>query len=375
MMDFQPYPFEKLNDLIKEIPKKDGLISLGIGEPQFDAPEFICNAVCEDVKLFNKYPKTAGEDFLNNAIIEYVKNRFNIEIARDEIVSTFGTREVLFNLPQFLLFNKQNPTIAHPNPFYQIYEGATIASKANSIYMNLTKENGYKPTLSKEDMEKCDVVILNSPNNPTGISLSIDELQEWVENALTYNFVLINDECYSDIYSLNPPCSILEASIKANNKSFKNILAINSISKRSSAPSLRSGFVAGDREILQKYARYRTYVGAASPSPLQRAASLAWRDIKSVEENRQKYKENLQLASEILSISVPSETFYVWLYVGDDLQWTKELLLRENILVLPGSFLSRCDNGINPGKGYVRLALVYTQDIIKTALHGIKKCL
>ena len=152
-------------------------------------------------------------------------------------------------------------------------------------------------------------------------------------------------------------------------------MAINSISKRSSAPSLRSGFVAGDREILQKYARYRTYVGAASPSPLQRAASLAWRDVESVEKNRKKYLENLQLASEILCVDVPGETFYVWLYVGDDLQWTKNLLLRENILVLPGSFLSREDNGINPGKGYVRLALVYDREIIETALHGIKKCL
>ncbi|CAM2790374.1 succinyldiaminopimelate transaminase [Helicobacter burdigaliensis] len=375
-MEFQPYPFEKLQELIKDIGINKDTIKLTIGEPQFATPAFVTQALKENVELLNKYPKTAGEEELNSTIREFVKKRFNVELQKNELLSTFGTREVLFNFPQFFLFSKENHTLAHPNPFYQIYEGAAIASRAKSIYMNLIEENGFKPALSKEQMQKCDLVILNSPNNPTGATLSLEELKQWVENALEFDFLLLNDECYSEIYSKAKPSSILEASLAVGNKEFKNILALNSISKRSNAPGLRSGFIAGDSKILSVYATYRTYIGCASPLPLQKAAIKAWGDLAHPQIARDEYAKNLSLAKEILGIEVPSETFYVWLKVEDDLEFTKKLLKEQNILVLPGSFLSRTDeNGVNPGKNYVRLALVYKEEKIKKALMGIKHCL
>lgn len=380
-MEFQPYPFEKLNSLICGIPTSGKRISLTIGEPQFDTPKSICQALCENAELLNKYPKTAGEECLRDSMIGFVKRRFNIELKPNEIISTFGTREALFNFPQFYLFDKKNPTLAHPNPFYQIYEGAAIASRARSIYMNLTAHNGFKPSLTKEQMRACDLVILNSPNNPTGATMSLEELKQWVQDALEYDFLLVNDECYSEIYSHQKPASILQASLEVGNPSFKNVLALNSISKRSSAPGLRSGFIAGDSTILKPYAQYRTYVGCASPLPLQFASALAWSEETHTEFSRTQYAKNLQLAREILgakvpNLRIPSETFYVWLPVPNDLEWTKNLLQKENILVLPGSFLSRLDKkGENPGNNFVRLALVYQESIIKDALVRLQKWL
>ncbi|MBX7490194.1 succinyldiaminopimelate transaminase [Helicobacter turcicus] len=378
-MDFQPYPFEKLQALIKDIPIKAGRITLTIGEPQFPTPRSICNALKESVDLLNKYPKTTGEDYLKQAMLGFVKRRFNVDLDTTMLIPTFGTREVLFNFPQFYLFDKKSPVIAHPNPFYQIYEGASIASRAKTIYMNLTQENNFMPSLTKEQMQKCDLVILNSPNNPTGATMSLEALKQWVKNALEFDFLLLNDECYSEIYSSEKPTSILEASVAVGNTHFRNILSLNSISKRSSAPGLRSGFIAGDSEVLKAYMQYRTYIGCASPLPLQKAASVAWSDEAHTESSRIEYAKNLKLAKEILckkisNLPIPKETFYVWLPVKDDLAFTRNLLEQENILVLPGSFLSRTDvQGENPGSNFVRLALVYEEAVIKDALLRISK--
>lgn len=374
-MDFQPYPFEKLNTLIQSISTIGQRISLSVGEPQFKTPDFITKALRRNAPLLNKYPKTSGEENLKLALQSFIHRRFNVNLCLEEIVPSFGTREVLFNFPQFYLFGKDSKVIAHPNPFYQIYEGAAIASGAKTIYMNLLEENAFKPQLTKEQMQECDLVILNFPNNPTGSSLTLEELKLWVQWALEYDFLILNDECYSEIYTGLKPPSILEASVAVGNTSFKNVLALNSISKRSSAPGLRSGFIAGDSEVLKDYARYRTYVGCASPLPLQEAAALAWSDEAHTQYFQRQYAKNLKLAEEILGVEVPKETFYVWLYVGDDLAFSKKLLEKENILVLPGSFLSRSDKGINPGSGYVRLALVYEEEIIRESLLRIKQCL
>lgn len=193
--------------------------------------------------------------------------------------------------------------------------------------------------------------------------------------------MLLNDECYSEIYSISKPTSILQACLEIGNERFKNVLALNSISKRSSAPGLRSGFIAGDSNILKPYLQYRTYVGCASPLPLQYAAAFAWSEDSHTESSRAQYAKNLQLAKEILgakipNLRVPNETFYVWLPVQNDLEWTKNLLMKENILVLPGSFLSRKNNkGENPGENFVRLALVYEESILKDALLRLQKWL
>jgi len=362
---FEKYPFEKLNELLKGIPHPDEVISLTIGEPQFQTPEFIQKELCNNAKYLNKYPKTAGEEELKKAQRDFVKRRYNIELKKEELLPTFGTRELLFNFPLFLRPKK----MAFPNPFYQIYEGAAIAAGSKINYMPLLKENNFKNKLSQLDGDE-DFIILNSPNNPTASVMELDELCEWVEYALKKDVVILNDECYSEIYIDKKPPSILEASIKLGNKDFKNVLSINSISKRSSAPGLRSGFIAGDSKILKKYLQFRTYVGCASPLPLQYAAAKAWADDEHVKPFREKYKKNFEIAKDILGVEIPKATFYIWLEVEDDLEFTKQAYKR-GVKVMPGRFMGREGAGI----GYVRIALVYDEEMTKKALSILKELL
>ena len=376
-MRFQPYPFEKLNTLLADITPNEAYepSSLTIGEPQFETPEFIQNKLCESAPLLKKYPKTSGEELLRNAMRNFNAKRFGVKLNNEQIIPTFGTREVLFNFPQFLLHDKNAPVMAFTNPFYQIYEGAAIASNAKVHYLSLTKENGFKPVIDEEILSECDLVILNFPNNPTASTLTLEELGEWVELALKHDFVLLNDECYSELYTDAPVPSLLQAARYVGNESFKNTLVINSISKRSSAPGLRSGFIAGDAKILAEYMKYRTYVGCASPLPLQHAAAAAWSDEAHVEASRKIYKENFRLAHEILGCPIPKATFYIWLEVPNALEFTKKLYQDYNIKVLPGEFLSRDDNGTNPGKDFIRIALVENPQKTKEVLKRLKKAL
>jgi len=377
-MKFEPYPFEKLNNLLKNIiPNKSYEPSvLTIGEPQFETPEFIQEALKNNSDLLKKYPKTSGEPILREAQRGFVKKRFSVELSDEQIIPTFGTREVLFNFPQFLLFDKQEPTIAFTNPFYQIYEGAAIATKSKTIHLNLDESNNFKPLIDEDELASCDLVILNFPNNPTTACLSLEELSEWVYLALKYDFVLLNDECYSEIYTDKAIPSLLEASLHVGNVNFKNILVINSISKRSSAPGLRSGFIAGDESILKEYMKYRTYIGCASPLPLQSAAAAAWSDELHVEKAREVYKQNFIIAKEILGTEIPEATFYLWLKVQSPIEFTKKLYEKYNVKVLPGEYLARQDSkGINPGKDFVRIALVENTDKTKAALLRVKECL
>lgn len=370
-MQFESYPFEKLSHILDSIePNREYLpLSLTIGEPQFDTPMFIQNELKNSVSLLNKYPKTAGEDSLKDALIYYNKQRFGLDLNASQIIPTFGTREVLFNFPQFLLHDNQNPVMAFPNPFYQIYEGAAIASRAKIIHMPLTQENDFLPVINEDELAECDLVILNSPSNPCASVMSLESLKKWVVLALKHNFVLLNDECYIDLYIDEKVPSLLNASLDVGNNEFKNILVLNSISKRSSAPGLRSGFIAGDAEILTEYMKYRTYVGCASPLPLQNAAVVAWRDDEHVQSARDAYKANFIFAKDILGVDVAKATFYIWLEVDDDIEFTKRLYSEYNLKVLPGSFLGR--NG--EGKGYVRLALVYDEDKTRDALQRVKE--
>ncbi|MEA1919243.1 MAG: succinyldiaminopimelate transaminase [Campylobacterota bacterium] len=376
-MTFQPYPFEKLSTLLENIRPNEALepLILTIGEPQFETPEFIQNALKESTPLLQKYPKTTGESYLRDAMLSFMFKRFGVALDNTQIIPTFGTREVLFNFPQFFLFDKEAPTMAFTNPFYQIYEGAAIASRAHTIYINLNESNGFKSDIHENELAACDLVIINFPNNPTASTMTLDELGAWVTLALKYDFVLMNDECYSEIYTDTPPPSLLEASLHVNNTSFENLLVINSISKRSSAPGLRSGFIAGDAKILKAYMKYRTYVGAASPLPLQVAAAAAWSDEDHVSASREIYKKNFEIAKEILDIEIPEATFYVWLHVKSALEFTCKLYEKFNVKVLPGEFLGRDDAGVNPGKDYIRIALVESEEKTRDALLRIKECL
>ncbi len=369
-MNFETYPFEKLNLLLEDIQPNEHYapMSLTIGEPQFETSDFILEALKKHAPLLNKYPKTSGEPVLREGILTYLKQRFGLKLHNDQIIPTFGTREVLFNFPQFLLYDIDAPVMAFPNPFYQIYEGAAKASRAEVIYLNMDAENGFRPLIDEAVLKRCDLVILNSPNNPTASVMGMEEMKKWVLLALKYDFVLLNDECYSDLYLNEPIPSLLNASIEAGNPEFDNILVINSISKRSSAPGLRSGFIAGDWGILRRYMTYRTYVGCASPLPLQYAAAEAWADQEHVALFRQKYIRNFELAKEILQIKSPEATFYIWLRVEDEIDFAVQLYRDYNLKVLPGSFLGREGQGIDR----VRLALVYEEELTREALTRVK---
>lgn len=372
-MNFEKYPFEKLNELLADVTPNEEyeLSALTIGEPKFETPEFIQDVLKENSNLLQKYPASAGLPELKESMISFVSTRFDVKLEMNQIIPTFGTREALFNFPQFALFDKKNPTMAFTNPFYQIYEGAAIASRAEVIHINLTKENNFKADLTDDELKRCDLVILNYPNNPTSAEMTKEELGQWVKKALEYDFILINDECYSEIYfdEKDKPASLLEASISVGNGDFRNILVMNSVSKRSSAPGLRSGFVAGDARILKDYMKYRTYVGCASPIPLQKAAAAAWNEESHVEEFRKIYRKNFEIAQEILGVNPPKATFYIWLEVEDELEFTKKLFEQKHIKVLPGSFLGREEIG----KAYVRIALVENEDKTREALTRLKE--
>jgi len=369
-MHFETYPFEKLNTLLQDIVPNSvySPLSLTIGEPQFVTPQFILDALNEHAPLLNKYPKTAGETVLREAMLKYNKERFGLTLDNTQIIPTFGTREVLFNFPQFLLHDIENPVMVFPNPFYQIYEGAAKACRAEVIYLNLNASNQFQPEVDEEALSRADFVILNSPNNPTSSVMLMDDLKKWVELALKHDFVLLNDECYADLYLSEPLPSLLNASIEVGNVDFKNILVINSISKRSSAPGLRSGFIAGDAKILKAYMVYRTYVGCASPLPLQHAAAVAWADQEHVSLFREKYKKNFAVAKEVLGVDTPEATFYIWLKVDDEIAFTTSLYKEYNLKVIPGSYLGR----EGEGQGYVRLALVYEVEKTREALERIR---
>ena len=368
-MNFETYPFEKLNNLLENVlPNSDYTpLSLTIGEPQFETPQFILDALNEHAPLLNKYPKTSGEAVLREGMLTYLQNRFGLTLDNTQIIPTFGTREVLFNFPQFLLHDVEAPLMVFPNPFYQIYEGAAKASRAEVVYLNLNEANNFQPVVDTKVLVEANFVILNSPNNPTSSTMSMAQMKEWVELALKYDFVLLNDECYADLYLDEPVPSLLNASIEAGNSEFKNVLVINSISKRSSAPGLRSGFIAGDASILKEYMVYRTYVGCASPLPLQHAAAVAWADQEHVDGFRKKYKKNFEIAREVLGVDAPEATFYIWMKVDDEIDYTVKLYERYNLKVIPGSFLGR----EGEGKGYVRLALVYEEEKTREALQRI----
>ncbi len=382
-MQFNPYPFEKLRELLKDCKTQKEGINLSIGEPGFHAPKSVVDSIKDNAHLIRYYP-SLQEDLICSQI-DFIQDRFNVKLQTDEIIPTFGTREVLFNFPHFILANErfirnEIPCIAFPNPFYQIYEGVQIANKARAIYMPLNQENSFKPMLSKDNLNKVDMVILNSPNNPTGQILNIHELEEWARLALQYNFILINDECYSEIYKTNPPPSLLEACINIGNKDFKNTFVINSISKRLSTPGLRSGFIAGDKTILNEYRVFRTYVGISMPNTLQKASIIAWREKEYAEDIRKKFATNLDIAQTIFNnTQIFPYTFYLWLNVKkdsikiqnnmtSDTFFTKNLYEKTGHKVLPGSYLGRNNVGVD----YVRIALTQEQDLMYKVLRDIK---
>ena len=388
LQKLQPYPFEKLK-ILKEgcSPAVDDHIALSIGEPKHDAPKFVLESITNNLDQINCYPLTKGNLELRTAIANWLTRRFHLaDKALDpekNILPVTGTREALFSFAQCMVDRSEDALVLMPNPFYQIYEGAAFLSGADPYFYNTVKENNYLPDFNNIDdsvWQRCQIIYICTPGNPTGSVISKQELVKLIKLSKRYNFIIVSDECYSEIYfdENNPPPGLLEAAEECSNESFENCIVFHSLSKRSNLPGMRSGFVAGDEDLIKSYLLYRTYHGCAMPPVHQLASVEAWNDEEHVKQNRKIYVKKFEAVIDILkpviSVSLPDAGFYLWLNTPiDDETFARDLFAQQNVTVLPGSYLSRESGGINPGRNHVRLALVAPLDECITAANRIKQ--
>lgn len=385
----QPYPFEKMADLFSGAGKSTGLspINLSIGEPKHETPAFIIDALTQNLAAAANYPKTRGSDELREAIRKWLIHRFALpENSLDidtNIIPVNGTREALFSICQCLIdTRKQNPLVLSGNPFYQIYEGAAWLAGATPLFINSNPDSDFAidyDNVTEEIWQDCQLLYLCSPNNPTGNVCSLDTYKKLLGLAEKYDFIIAADECYSEIYldESAPPVGLLQAARLAGVENYERCLVFHSLSKRSNVPGMRSGFVAGDANLLNLFFKYRTYHGCAMAPFIQQASIAAWQDEGHVKENRRLYREKFDKVSRILqtvmNIDIPAATFYLWLEtpIADD-KFALDLFQQQNITVLPGSYLSREVKGRNPGAKRIRLALVASLEECEEAAHRIK---
>lgn len=378
------YPFERLARLKAGVTPPAGLnhVAMYIGEPQHTPPAFVLDTLRSSLDRLGSYPATAGLPEFRAACAQWLERRFALpagSVAADSMVLPVnGTREALFAFVQAVVDPRHEPLVLMPNPFYQIYEGAALLAGAEPYMLDTIPGTGYTPDLAavpESVWRRCQVLFLCSPGNPTGAVLSLEYLRRALELAQRYDFVIAGDECYTELYldERAPPPGLLQACLSSGNDRFRRCVVFHSLSKRSSVPGLRSGFVAGDPEIMQRFLLYRTYHGSAMAVPTQLASIAAWQEDRHAAENRRLYQEKfarvLPILAPVLKVAKPAGAFYLWPDVGgDDERFTRELFARKNITVLPGSYLARessCVGGsgnrsgerFNPGAGRVRISL------------------
>ena len=369
----KPYPFARLREAMQGIDAPAGVtpIQLQIGEPKHPTPKVITDALTASLHELEKYPLTAGLLELRQTCAEWVARRYDgLSLNPDnEILPVLGSREALFSFIQTVLnpaSDGPKPVVISPNPFYQIYEGATILGGGEIHFANCPAPS-FNPdwsSLPEDVWRRTKVLIVCSPNNPSGSVLQLEDWKEIFDLQDKYGFVIASDECYSEIYfDDNKPIGGLQAAAQLG-RGTHNIIMFTSLSKRSNVPGLRSGFVAGDAELLKNFLLYRTYHGSAMSIPVQRASIAAWNDEEHVIATRRLYQEKFDRVIPILQqafdVKLPDASFYIWLKVpdGDDLAFTRNLWQKAAIQVLPGRFLARDTEQGNPGEGYVRIALV-----------------
>ena len=367
----QPYPFQKLRELFAGISPPPGkiAINLSIGEPKHATPDFIRQALVDHLDGLASYPATQGSDALRKSIADWCQTRHGVELdPASQILPVNGSREALFAFAQAMLDPTQHvKRIICPNPFYQIYEGAALLAGAKPYFLNTLPNSGFAMNFDQvpEDMwETVQMVYICSPGNPSGKVLSLNEWQQVFDLSEQHDFIIAADECYSEIYfdEDDPPLGALAAAEMLDHD-FSRLMVFNSLSKRSNVPGMRSGFVAGGAELIKQFLLYRTYHGSAMNPAVQAASALAWADEAHIVDNRRKYREKFEAVMPILKddldFSAPDAGFYLWAKVqGDDSEFARELYRHEHVTVLPGSFLARDASGINPGQGFIRIALV-----------------
>ncbi len=377
------YPFEKLNALHKDIKPSKDVINLSIGEPKLNADSKVLDILNKEANSFSNYPPMSAIPELSEAYRQYLKNHFGIEnVAEDEVCLVAGTREGTFSIIQ-ALFNKENvkdkPYVVMPNPFYQIYGGATTLAGGEAMFLDCPEEDNFQPdlgSLKSEDWQKCQILVLCSPNNPTGSILPLSKLKVILDLADKYDFYVVSDECYVDLYTSEESCpSILQASSDRSDR----LVALHSLSKRSNLPGFRSGFACSGKKTISAYKKFRSFHGVSVPLPIQKASVEAWLNYDFVAENRKSYNDKFSLAADIFKDKVnnviPEGAFYLWLDVEDGQSFSKNILEKEGLIVLPGSYLSAEVNGFNPGEKYVRIALVYDFETTEEALKRINNLL
>lgn len=371
----QPYPFEKLRLLLSGLAPgaEYGRIDLSIGEPKNPTPAVVTEALVNGMSGLSVYPATAGLAPLRAAIADWLMRRYRIASIdpATQVLPVNGSREALFALAQTVVDDSREALVVCPNPFYQIYEGAALLAGATPVYLNATAQTGFKVDygqIGAETWRKVQLVYACSPGNPAGAVMNLDDWRILFELSDRHGFVIASDECYSELYydEANPPMGALQAACQLGRTQFPRLVVFSSLSKRSNAPGLRSGFVAGSAAILKNFLLYRTYHGGAMNGAVQLASLAAWRDEAHVIENRSlyaaKYRAVMPLIRHPLEAGMPEGGFYLWMKTPiDDAQFARQLMRDYNVLVLPGSFLARDSNGANPGRNFVRIALVATQ--------------
>ena len=371
-----PYPFERLRALLKGATPPAGLspIGLQIGEPKHPAPQFVLDEIRNNLQGLGTYPLTSGIPELRQAIATWLGNRFDLRNKVDPetmVLPVNGTREALFAFVQTVIDPSAGSKVLTPNPFYQIYEGAALLAGAEPVFLNCDQDNGFVPDLDsvpEATWRNTKILFLCSPSNPTGAVLDLEYLHRALNLADRYDFVIAADECYSEIYldERTPPVGLLQAASAAGRSRFERCMVFHSLSKRSSVPGLRSGFVAGDPALIKSFLLYRTYHGSAMPPPTQLASIKAWSDEKHVVTNRELYQQKfarvLPVLQPVLDVTKPTAGFYLWPKVGDDERFTRELFEQQHVTVLPGRYLSRATPAGDPGAGRVRISLVAPVD-------------
>jgi len=384
------YPFERLARLKAGVTPPEALphIAMSIGEPKHAPPAFVIEALRQNLGKLDSYPATAGLPETRAACAAWLQRRFGVRVDADSMVLPVnGTREALFSLVQAMVGTDgaARPAVAMPNPFYQIYEGAALLAGAEPVFLNTTAEGRFQPDLdavAAETWKRCQVLFLCSPGNPTGAVLSLDFLRYALELAERHDFIIASDECYAELYRDEhaPPPSLLQAALRAGRDRFERCVVFHSLSKRSSVPGLRSGFVAGDPAALRRYLLYRTYHGCAMPIPTQLASIAAWNDDAHAAANRALYREKfarvIPVLAPLLDVAEPDGAFYLWPDVQrDDEAFTRELFATQNLTILPGSYLGRDTRTGNPGRRRVRISLVAPVDECVIAAQRIRNFL
>ena len=388
------YPFQRLRDLLDhhEIPEGMAPLAMSIGEPQHQPPKLLQDTINANSGTWNKYPPIAGTPELRASIKNFLNRRYELKddfLSSDHVLPVCGTREALFMIGNLLIerkaTNEEKPLVLVPNPFYQVYVGAAIMNEAQPVYLPAGPENGFMPDLDAVNAatwDKTTLLFLCSPGNPQGMVADLEYLRKAVELSRKHDFILLMDECYCELYDSEKPAGALE--IAQETGSLKNLLVFHSLSKRSSAAGLRSGFVAGDQELIKAFIDLRNYGGASMPLPLQAASVALWDDDAHVAENRRLYKMKIDAAERFLGNHLgfyrPAGGFFLWLDVRE--RWTdgeeaaREIWQKAGVRVIPGEYLAKTDDsGENPGKPYIRVALVHEQDIIEEAMGRIANIL